>query len=390
MISDQEEYNLPFDMTQDGIGTAIGISRAHTSLELKKLRNREQVKEKQVRVVNSNVRRKVYHLTDAGISEAESVKQRLKSVGIAFETILDPRYCNPKLMWAGLNASDRDVFGLVCVLRIPVSKESLPHSTPGVVPFTHKGMVDLSEGDKKRYLRAADPKNIRNWHSMAADWYIENGLSNAEKLYHLIKAGRDVESERLLVRHALKFISSYREDLLDVIKYMEDPSKTPLSSWSIRGKLAIYCKDVEYAETCARKLEELDSLEGDILRAEIKFLEGDYLGAYRDAKKLYEETELGRVVLIMGKSLLEMEEFDIAENVLKKALMNFLDAGDVIPICDILVSRANIAHKKRDNEKCVSLLNKALCSACSDDKKERVLELLEIIETGEEPDFNID
>ena len=40
MTDSSEIYNIPWDLTQDGIATSIRISRAHASIELKKLRGR--------------------------------------------------------------------------------------------------------------------------------------------------------------------------------------------------------------------------------------------------------------------------------------------------------------------------------------------------------------
>ncbi|MGI6471604.1 MAG: helix-turn-helix domain-containing protein [Candidatus Methanomethylophilaceae archaeon] len=389
MVSDQENYNLPFDLTQDGIASALGISRAHSSLELKKLRRTGLVKERQVRVIGSNVRRKVYHLEEEGLREAEMVKKRLEAAGIPFETILDLKHCEPELMWAKLNDSDRDVLGLACVIRIPVHKDALPPASSGVIPATHKGMVDISNEVKMRYLGAADPELVRKWNSLAADWYIDNNSDNREKLYHLIKSGRNFESDRLLIRDAGKFLVDCDEELMSIIKTMDHPEKTPKSSWSIRGKLAINCRDVEYAETCAERLREMDSSEGDILSAEIKYVRGDYEGALEDAETLYAETKSARIAMLRGRSLYALEEYDRADRVLVGTLEEFSAIGDISRVDELLVLRAGIAHKRNDTEMVISLLNKALYSAIGNEKKEKIMNLIETVESGEsEPVFD--
>ena len=50
--------------TQDGIATALNLSRAHVALELKRLRAKRLVEGTQAHVTGSPVRRKVYRALD--------------------------------------------------------------------------------------------------------------------------------------------------------------------------------------------------------------------------------------------------------------------------------------------------------------------------------------
>ena len=59
-------YEVPPDMTQDGIGGALGISRAHVALELRRLQDAGRVEERMAHVTGARTRRKVYHLTPSG------------------------------------------------------------------------------------------------------------------------------------------------------------------------------------------------------------------------------------------------------------------------------------------------------------------------------------
>ncbi len=54
----------PADATQDGIAAAIGISRAHVALELKRLKGKRLVEEARAHVNGNGVRRKVYRAID--------------------------------------------------------------------------------------------------------------------------------------------------------------------------------------------------------------------------------------------------------------------------------------------------------------------------------------
>ena len=73
-VNPNEEYNLPWEMTQDGIATALLISRAHTSIELKNLRDKGLVMEWLAHVRGGRNKRKVYSLTKIGIKEAEKIR----------------------------------------------------------------------------------------------------------------------------------------------------------------------------------------------------------------------------------------------------------------------------------------------------------------------------
>ena len=54
----------PWDATQDGIAAALGVSRAHVALELKRLLAKRLVEGTQAHVTASKVRRKVYRALD--------------------------------------------------------------------------------------------------------------------------------------------------------------------------------------------------------------------------------------------------------------------------------------------------------------------------------------
>ena len=45
-----DAFEVPLEMTQDGIGSALGISRAHVALELKRLRVAGKVEERMAHV----------------------------------------------------------------------------------------------------------------------------------------------------------------------------------------------------------------------------------------------------------------------------------------------------------------------------------------------------
>ncbi len=74
-IKFEDKFEVPFDMTQDGISQACGISRAHAAIELKKLREAGTIEERLSHVKRGKSRRKVYFLTQAGKPKAHEVQQ---------------------------------------------------------------------------------------------------------------------------------------------------------------------------------------------------------------------------------------------------------------------------------------------------------------------------
>ncbi len=70
-----DAYEVPVEMTQDGIGAALGISRAHVALELKRLREAGKVEERMAHVASARTRRKVYDLTPSGQELARRMRE---------------------------------------------------------------------------------------------------------------------------------------------------------------------------------------------------------------------------------------------------------------------------------------------------------------------------
>jgi tetratricopeptide (TPR) repeat protein len=83
----EDKYEVPFDVTQDGISQACSISRAHAAIELKKLKATGVVDEKLSHVRRGKSRRKVYSLSMQGKAKAVEIAQYVKDNDIA--TLVD-------------------------------------------------------------------------------------------------------------------------------------------------------------------------------------------------------------------------------------------------------------------------------------------------------------
>lgn len=86
-------FEVPFDVTQDGISQAISISRAHAAIELKKLRSSGTIEERLSHIRKGKSRRKAYSLTVSGKAQAAKVVQYVKESAI--DPMVDPSRITP-------------------------------------------------------------------------------------------------------------------------------------------------------------------------------------------------------------------------------------------------------------------------------------------------------
>jgi len=70
-------YDMPYSTTQDGIAAALGISRAHVSLELKKLKGKGRVGSIIAHTPRSSRKRRTYFLEPCGRSAVPEINERI-------------------------------------------------------------------------------------------------------------------------------------------------------------------------------------------------------------------------------------------------------------------------------------------------------------------------
>ncbi|MGD9962562.1 MAG: tetratricopeptide repeat protein [Thermoplasmata archaeon] len=78
----EDRFEVPFDVTQDGISQAISISRAHAAIELKKLKAAGAIEERLSHIRKGKSRRKAYSLTVSGKGQAATVARYVKDNAI--------------------------------------------------------------------------------------------------------------------------------------------------------------------------------------------------------------------------------------------------------------------------------------------------------------------
>lgn len=219
-----DSFDVPIDITQDGIAAALRISRAHAALELKKLKNAGKVKERPSHVKRGRTKRKVYFLTMAGEARARQIKLYAEENDIDLTPYQDIRKCKGPELWSVLDEKFKPVVAMSCVFRKPFRREVLPDIATSLLPVDERGMVDLPKELKEYVLSVTDPEKARDYHSFASDYWLHwDDLK--EVVYHLVCARRYADAEVLVFNHANELLLSPDEELLEAVSNIRDVSK---------------------------------------------------------------------------------------------------------------------------------------------------------------------
>ncbi len=119
------DFDAPFEVSQDGIGEALRISRAHAAIELKKLKEAGTVTERIAHIRAGPVKRKVYFLSEAGESKARNLKDFASRQGIEISPLLDLKKCKGEDLWVQLNPESRSLMAKAAVFRKPFQRSAL-------------------------------------------------------------------------------------------------------------------------------------------------------------------------------------------------------------------------------------------------------------------------
>ncbi len=274
------DFDAPFEVSQDGIGEALRISRAHAAIELKKLKEAGTVAERIAHIRAGPVKRKVYFLTEAGETKARNLKDFASRQGIEISPLLDLKKCKAEDLWPQLNPDSRSLIAKAAVFRRPFKRSALPQTTVNLIPEDKDGMAELPDTLRASIPSMLDKNALREAHSFAADYWLEEG-DYVERLHHLLLANRALEAQMLLSARGPNMARSAGPELLDSLK-------------GLSGALPRYAKDV-------RRIKGLAALRN----ADISF---GYQVAQEmmltgDADEAVDGLELkGRVLLLEGKA----------------------------------------------------------------------------------------
>lgn len=308
--STSDFYNSPWEITQDGIATALRISRAHASIELKKLKNNEMVAEEQVHVKGSKSKRKTYQLTSKGRDEYNNIKEFASANSINIDLVMN---CQPEkngMIIGKLNDEERYAVGCACVFRIPVTQEILPKTNKSVLPANSMGTVMINEKMRKDFLAGATQDELTTWHSYAADYWLEDDRhisdnidSMHERLYHLVMAGRQRDACKIISANMYEFILTSNDDLHDTLAMITKvPDAYAIDVYSVMIDVDIQSGDFESAAKNVELLSSKDRNAADLYRSDLELAKGNADNALEILRKIENETPVAgiRIANIMA------------------------------------------------------------------------------------------
>ena len=322
MTDPNDIYNIPWDLTQDGIATSLRISRAHASIELKKLREKDYVEEKQTHIKGGKVKRKSYLLTPIGMDDANQIKDYAAKEGIDINALLDLKRQNATVLLEELSEEDMHALGCACAFRIPVPLEILPRAKKSVVPIDVTGKTVIDEILRNNVLSAASPENKSHWHSYVADYWLndkeildDNIERTHERLYHLVEAGRNKEACRLVSNDMYDLIYTANDDLHDTLsKITNIPERQAVDVLSVKIEVALLSNDIISARNDTKTLAEFDNELSRLYSASIEINNDRMREALEILSTLDDKSAL--VELRIAEALIKQGKYDEAKNIL--------------------------------------------------------------------------
>lgn len=220
----RDSFDVPFDLSQDGIAQALVISRAHVAVELKKLKESGEVVERLAHIKKGRNKRKVYFLTDAGEQKASRIREFASREGIDVGPGIDLRRARGGDLYRSLSDQNRKVLEAAAVFRKPFPRDALPETSVALLPVDREGVVDLPSGLRAEVMALVPESTARQAHSQAADFWLGRG-EYRERLHHLLAAGRTREAEILIAGKGPILLKDADDDLLAIISRMESPTE---------------------------------------------------------------------------------------------------------------------------------------------------------------------
>ena len=190
------EKVAPFELTQDGIGEALGISRSYASLIVGRMGKEGLIRMGRLAIADDAGRnpRKVYLLSSKGEERCRTLIDGKDPDDILPRNI---NHCRTDCFDA-LGREDRDILGALMLIEVPVHHRQVPggRSVP-LLPVDPSGFVSIRRRTRKLYTGRADEETLRRWHSVAADWCADNSGPLDERILHLVGAERIREAAKL-------------------------------------------------------------------------------------------------------------------------------------------------------------------------------------------------
>jgi len=373
LLSD-DEFNATWDITQDGIAASLRISRAHSSLELKKLKEKERIYERQSHFKGARVKRRSYLLTGEGMEYAKHLKKAAEKDGIDIMPMLDMKRCDPGKLRESVGEEDFDVLGLVSVIRRPIPRADLPGTDGPVLPSDTHGMTVLSDIAKKNIISVADEERRKKWHSAAADYWLDH-CDMRERLYHLVNSGRSKDACRLIVNEKERLLNGIDKDLVNILGKLSDiPCKHITDVLPVKITVSLLSGDLKAAELLIAVLSERDKELGLLYSADLEMRKGNHKKALEIVNSI-ERTDDLEVNLRAASALGHLGRTKEAIAILMRMKEHIVTSGEVNGLDRVYMHMADISSAGNDNESAINYLTKAL-GVSDDTGRKKVYDML--------------
>jgi len=361
----QDDYDVPLDVSQDGIASALRISRAHAAIELKKLKEGEDVDERLAHIRKGKNRRKVYFLTMKGEDKARRIREFAEKEGIDIKPLLDIRRCSGEDLWDSLDEENRKVLARACSFRRPFKRGTLPETSVPLLFEEKDGTVELPRELREQVLTIMDDSSRRECHSLAADYWLGEG-DHRERLHHLLMAGRDREAHMLISSRGNELLKIADEDLFTSCEKLGEPPERYRSRvYRFLGEL---CLRTGHEEECVDIVESLKGF-GEEDRLFAMMIEGRLLIQMNDAEGALDVLERaraqanGRDITLeyeTSRAMVECGRYDEALDLLQEILPEAARSGEGGKIADIQYL-LGVAHLRLgENTDAIKYLSKGM------------------------------
>lgn len=363
----QEDFDVPLDVSQDGIALALRISRAHAAIELKKLKESEEVWERLAHIKRGKTKRKVYFLTPKGEIKSNRIREFAQSEGIEIMPLLDLKKCKPSDLWDSLDPYKRDLLAMACTFRKPFNRAALPPTTVSLLPVNNDGVVEIPSELRNSILNMIPKGDLRKFHSFAADYWLDIG-DIVERLYHLINAGRTREAEMLIASRGQQLISGANDDLHSILSKLENPSERYRDR--VRFVRAMVARNAGHKDIALNISLQMQRSETTKERSDGLFVDGmismdagDYQGAYvrlMKARDLMIDRIDARIECEIAEALMNLGRNVEAKGILERVLMNRSGRSESDGIDRVYYQLGMISYRSGNGSEAIKCLSKSL------------------------------
>lgn len=377
-LSTTDEFNVPWELTQDGIATALRISRAHASIELKKLRAANKVEEKQTHVKGGKVKRMTYRLTSLGLEDVPKIKEFAEKKKIDIDSLLDIKRWSQQVFVEELCDDDRYAFGCACAFRTSVPLDMLPETKKFVIPRDVEGYTVIDDYLRDKVLSSVPEEERSLWYMYAINTWFDDGGKKLGDIYDFVQEMLYLYTTVGANRDACKFVSNYRfeitdnanEDIYESLKRISKVTDSKaVDVYSVMADVALSCKYESDVPKYIEKIKESDFDTAALYQSKYLFAIGDNEGAKTAVKGLVEKTPYAKIA--MADYLIHDGDLEGAE-VLLTSISNLQghDYGDVG--VEKFQRLATIALKRKRKDDALHYLMKAKASFDNERMKKRI------------------